>query len=193
MATSVLLKGCGGLKPYTWSKTGNVNISRTTGPHVMVTASGTAGVSSNFYLTFTTVPLGCTTGDCANYTAGGAYGMAGAPFHTIRTTDCNGDVVTAGCSVTNVNLTSGSTAVGCGDCSGTLSITATGACTGVLCSASNLPNLITLDCGSSNGTLDHTEWLAGRNEYLIIDGGSLVTGATVTVTDATGVSATYAF
>jgi hypothetical protein len=36
MASSVLLKACGGLGPYSWEKTGNVTISDTTGPHVMV-------------------------------------------------------------------------------------------------------------------------------------------------------------
>ncbi len=195
MATSVVLKACGGLSPYTWSKTGNVNISSTGGTKVTVTASGAGGggTSANFYLTFTTVPIGCETGECASYTAGGAYGMAGAPFFQLRTTDCDGNVVADGCSIVQPDLTLGSTNINCGDCSGTLSITANGSCIGSGCTASNLPDTITVDCGSNNGVLDHTDWLAGRNEYLIIAGGSNVTGSTVTVTDDAGVSVTYTF
>jgi hypothetical protein len=119
--------------------------------------------------------------------------MAGAPQHVLRTTDCNGNDVNDGCGVANINLTSGSTNVSCGSCTGTMTITTNGSCVGSGCTASSLPDVITMSCGSNNGTLDHTEWLAGRQEYLIIDGGSSVTGATVTVTDALGVSSTYAF
>lgn len=38
---SVKLKACGGLGPYTWSKTGNVNLSATTGVCITATSSAT--------------------------------------------------------------------------------------------------------------------------------------------------------
>jgi hypothetical protein len=40
MATSVKLKACGGIGPYTWSKTGGLVLSNTTGIKVIVTAEG---------------------------------------------------------------------------------------------------------------------------------------------------------
>lgn len=193
MATSVILKACGGIGPYTWSKTGNVQLSATEGIEVTVTASGSGGTSTNFYITFSTGTLSCTSGDCATYGAGGAIGLSGSPNFQIRTTDCSGGTVTSGCTVNAPNLTCGSTNINCGDCSGTLVVTCVGSCTGSGCSASSLSDNITLTCGSNSGSLDHTTWLSGRQEYLIINGGGSVIGSTVTVTDHAGISVTYTF
>lgn len=37
------LKACGGLAPYTWSKTGSITLSKTTGPEITVTPNANAG------------------------------------------------------------------------------------------------------------------------------------------------------
>ena len=43
MATSVVLRACGGLGPYTWSSTGAVSLSANEGTQVVVTPDGTGG------------------------------------------------------------------------------------------------------------------------------------------------------
>jgi len=197
MASSVSLRACGGLPPYTWSKTGNISLLNTTGTRVTVIVLGSgAGIASNFLLTATSGALSCTTGTCATYGNGGAYAIGGSPNWQVRTTDCNGNTVT-GCGVSNPNITLGSTNVNCSpDCTGTLVITANGSCTGAggSCSASGLIDTITLTCGSASGILHNTDILAtGVHEYLIIDGGGSIGGATVTVTDAAGISVTHVF
>ena len=58
-ASSIQLKACGGLGPYSWTKTGNVTLSASTGTLITVTPNGnctgatvtvtdSAGVSSTY-------------------------------------------------------------------------------------------------------------------------------------------------
>jgi hypothetical protein len=201
MATSVVLKACGGLGPYTWEKTGNITLSATTGTHVTVSVNAQSGVPAVFYLTFTTAATACSGGNCSGY----PLNLGGAPNFVIRTTDCSG-ADTGNCSVTNPNLVptpancesgTDSTNISCApDCTGTLDILCAG-CNLPLgtppCSMAGLADSITLTCGSATGTLEHADYILGRNEYLIIDGSNPASGATVTVTDSAGVSTTYAF
>jgi len=69
MATSVELRACGGIGPYTWSKTGNVVLSATTGTKITVSTDG-ANID-NFPSNVAYVDVGYTysrtdAGDCGD-------------------------------------------------------------------------------------------------------------------------------
>ena len=69
---SLQLKVCGGLGPYTWSNTGSVVLSKTTGPSTTVTPptnSGSAVVGTAYWQTFFPCSV-CTAGACTSVGTG---------------------------------------------------------------------------------------------------------------------------
>ena len=220
MATSVKLKACGGLAPYRWSSTGDIELSATTGVNVTVSTTG-AGVN-NFpgSVAWTTVAF-----KLDQFTDNGSCGAG--RFSTVQWSsalvtlyDCSHDVIstTGGMSTDAQQRIQGSASL-CGG--STLDITEDAGTTNSNNAANTSPDgalgLLTVtmslaplnDQASAYSQVQTSGLLAFPGTTItfpgemdirsqaMVNGGCEAcdnpSGATVTVTDAIGVSVTYVF
>jgi hypothetical protein len=181
MATSVQLKACGGIPPYTWEATGGLVLSNDTGIHTTVSV-GQACVTFNLSFCAQILTL-CTTGECENFKV-----LCGVPLISATWEDGNGDE--GNCSMSHPSGHPNYT-VNCSPlCTGTVVVDNTGSCVPVGGTCEGLEVAVDLDCDSYSVTIDNDDFVVGFNTYELAAG---FQGGTVTVTDWTGISATYVF
>ena len=222
MASSITLRACGGLGPFTWSKTGNVTLSSTTGTQIKVSTVGGGGSNSwggteaaCMNVILHTTRTHSTPDDCSSNGSTGTRQSISADRTNggaATCTDCNGDSTPCPSVVLNniqftlhyTNCTTGvfpTTLQG-----GSISVN------GHDDSAGNNPTLVvellafsgvpgtplTLLSYSDvpSGTVNVPTTIDIRSSAMIVGGCPACecddpSGATVTVTDAAGVSVTY--
>ena len=173
-AKSLTLIACGGRPPYTWSNTGSVTLSRTSGGSIVVTppANAGSGVAGQAYDIEGYNCNVCFTGTCLN--AAVAKEIIFGCNDQVLT--CDAGPLSGPCSPTAPSAAS----MTChnGNCAGTPGAIS---CTGVTaCNDTSFGNLTTAFCD-------------GRTAPMIAAGCvpcGVNSGATVTVTDAVGVAVT---
>lgn len=96
--TTARLRACGGLRPYTWSSTGDVSLSTTHGEFVTIKSTGTGGDEPvDAYAVFgvgsqatgSTPCIGGPNNGAATERVSGTAGLSAGDFHTNITSDCN--------------------------------------------------------------------------------------------------------
>lgn len=198
MATSVVLRACGGLGPYSWVCSSGLALSSSSGTQVSVSSANSTGYILN--LTYTT---GAKDGSAGCF-AGACNGLLGDPTNqspTLAWQKCVGGVITdtGSCqllfqssSQTDVIYSRTCTTLGATTLTADISGTC-GNCPVVCCMQAVLLSVnLSIPGIPINTTYSSSNMTAGTHTYEIYNTIN-VTGETVTVTDAAGTSVTYVF
>jgi hypothetical protein len=220
--TQIQLKACGGISPYTWSKTGNVSLSTTQGNYTLVTAGNFPGTTGTHDTTQACRQIGWESnaaedGVCAPGTAlEGETKYAGQVNFTRFNYDCNGNQTSEQATTCDdeIVFTGDNLHIEWTDCNGNArtqenaSLVSFGG-GGVSTTAVVLPTLTFTFGPSVCGEADETQQIPLGEDIVLpltwdfrtaamIAAGCAPSvccedpdGATVTVTDWTGISATY--